>query len=107
MKNLVYGLWACLCLLGCAQQQPAGKYTLKGNIKGLKDGTILQLVPFAHHEEPVLTETSIKEGKFIFEGTVLTPRLMILRVKDWTLKTQKWTFEINYFLSQIRFQKKQ
>ena len=82
MKNLVYGLWACLCLLGCAQQQPAGKYTLKGNIKGLKDGTILQLVPFAHHEEPVLTETSIKEGKFIFEGTVLTPRLMILRVKD-------------------------
>ena len=27
-------------------------------------------------------------------------------MEKWTLKAQKWTFEINYFLSQIRFQKK-
>ena len=31
----------------------------------------------------------------------------IVGLQKWTLKAQKWTFEINYFLSQIRFQKKQ
>lgn len=38
---------------------------------------------------------------------VYTEEVDIERVEKWTLKAQKWTFEINYFLSQIRFQKKQ
>lgn len=84
MKNIVFIVFACLCLLGCAQkqQQAETKFSLKGNIEGLKDGTTVQLVPFAHHAEPVFAETTVKDGKFAFEGTMKEPLLMMLKVKD-------------------------
>jgi thiol-disulfide isomerase/thioredoxin len=59
-------------------QKKAGPahYTFEGNIAGLPDGTIVQLIPGAtHSSEPAFQETEIKDGKFIFDDFLREPRL--------------------------------
>ena len=62
---------------------PASSYTIKGTISGLSDGTILELVPSATHqdEKPVSTAT-VTDGKFTFKGSVPGPRFFMIKVKD-------------------------
>lgn len=90
MKNLLIVACACLCLFGCGQKQKKQQnasavretFTLKGSLEGLPDGTVLQLVPYAHHDEPVFAETMVNGGKFAFEGKVTEPLLVQLKMKD-------------------------
>lgn len=78
MKRMAGALALALCALnGWAQN-----YTVKGTVKGLADGTVVQLVPMSHdNEKPVATAT-VKGGVFTLSGTTEEPRCMLLKVKD-------------------------
>ncbi|OMQ07810.1 TlpA disulfide reductase family protein [[Flexibacter] sp. ATCC 35103] len=54
-------------------------YTLEGTIKGLADGTTIELIPGAtHSSETAVAETTSKDGKFSFTGKLKEPRLFYL-----------------------------
>ena len=60
----------------------AQNYTIKGNVEGLPDGTLLQLTPMGHEKEAPLGETTVKDGKFQFTGTATEPICVLVSVKD-------------------------
>lgn len=60
----------------------AGVYKVTGSIAGLADGTALELIPMSHDDEKAIAETTVKGGKFAFEGTVKEPMCVRLKVKD-------------------------
>lgn len=61
--------------------RPNASYIITGAIKGLPDGTGIQLVPSATHkdEKPVATVT-VKGGKFVFTGSLSSPRLFFVKI---------------------------
>lgn len=67
---------ALFALSGWAQD-----YTVKGTIKGLPDGTVIQLVPFSHDNEKPVASASMENGAFTLSGTTEEPRCMLLKVK--------------------------
>ena len=67
-----------LLLAGCKEDG----YKVTGTVTGLPDGTVLQLTPMGHSQEPAIAETSVKNGKFTFEGKVEQPLCVRLSVKD-------------------------
>lgn len=63
-----------------AAQSPA--YTITGRIAGLADGTTVELVPGAtQRDEKPVASAVVKNGVFIFKGSVAEPRLYYIRVK--------------------------
>jgi Thiol-disulfide isomerase and thioredoxins len=73
-----------LCVLlttACAQTNES--YQLIGKIGGLKDGTKLELIPGAtHNEEEPVASAIVTNGKFEFSGKLEEPRLFFLKVTD-------------------------
>ena len=63
----------------CAQEQ---QYRVSGTISGLPDGTVLQLTPISHDNDPVVGEATLQGGKFEFKGTREFPLCVRLNVKD-------------------------
>ena len=69
----------CMMFISCAH---AEQYKVSGTINGLPDGTILQLTPMSHDNDPVVGETTVQGGKFEFNGTREFPLCVRLNVKD-------------------------
>lgn len=71
-----------MAALAAAITVSAGNYKVTGTIKGLKDGTALELVPVTHDNEKPLAEATLQKGKFVMQGTVDEPLCVMLKVKD-------------------------
>ncbi|RXM48405.1 TlpA disulfide reductase family protein [Flavobacterium sp. YO12] len=86
IKYKILGLCICLFMISnssIAQKKKAApaatSYTIEGNIRGLADGTTVQLVPGAtHSSELPVAETTLKEGKFTFTGKLNEPRFFYI-----------------------------
>ena len=80
IKHKLLGLCICAFMVSFSNQAQNKKaapasYTLEGNIKGIEDGTIVQLIPGATHlSETPVAETTVKGGKFTFTGKLNEPR---------------------------------
>lgn len=80
IKHKLLGLCICAFMVSYSNQAQSKKaapasYTLEGNINGIEDGTIVQLIPGATHlSETPVAETTIKGGKFTFTGKLNEPR---------------------------------
>src|SRR5687767_8326982 len=61
--------------------EQVAKYTLTCEFKELPDGTKIELVPGGTHknEKPVAA-TVVKDGKFVFTGSVGSPRIFFVRI---------------------------
>jgi peroxiredoxin len=73
-------LTAALALLAMAAH--AQSYTVKATLKGLPDGTVVELVPMSHDNEKAVATGTIQGGTVTFTGRQDDPRLVWLRVKD-------------------------
>ncbi|MFI0430225.1 redoxin domain-containing protein [Mariniflexile sp. HMF6888] len=85
MKNLinkVLGLCLFLLVISCKQEANKSKnesYQLEGQIAGLVNGTVVELVPGAtHSREPAVAETALTDGKFSFSGKLKEPRFFYI-----------------------------
>ena len=64
-------LFACvICMLVCSCDSNSRQYKVEGNVTGLEDGTVVQLVPMSHDGDDAFAEATVTGGKFTFEGTV-------------------------------------
>jgi thiol-disulfide isomerase/thioredoxin len=58
-------------------------YRVSGSLTGVNEGDTLCLTPSAtHNQEQPIALAVVKDGKFIFEGTLEEPRAMMLGVKN-------------------------
>lgn len=82
MKKLIFACLLCVLVCSCNSRQ----YKVEGNVTGLDDGTIVQLVPMSHDDEQPIAEATVTGGKFTFEGIVgdslPMPICVNLMVKD-------------------------
>ncbi|OXA67343.1 hypothetical protein B0A67_22180 [Flavobacterium aquidurense] len=84
IKYKIFGLCLGLSLVSYTSQAQAKKaipqsYTLEGSIKGLEDGTLIELIPGAtHSSETAVAETTSKDGNFTFTGKLKEPRLFYI-----------------------------
>src|SRR5688572_12630951 len=62
-------------------QPAASKYTLTGQFSALADGTKMELLPAGTHKnEKPIAETVVKNGKFVFTGSVASPRIFAVKI---------------------------
>ena len=82
MKNLLFACLLCMLVCSCNSRQ----YKVEGNVAGLDDGTIVQLVPMSHDNESPIAEATVNGGKFTFKGEIgdslPMPICVNLMVKD-------------------------
>ncbi|MFG4005124.1 redoxin domain-containing protein [Flavobacterium aquidurense] len=84
IKYKIFGLCLGFSLVSYTSQAQAKKaipqsYTLEGSIKGLEDGTLIELIPGAtHSSETAVAETTSKNGNFTFTGKLKEPRLFYI-----------------------------
>jgi thiol-disulfide isomerase/thioredoxin len=84
IKYKIFGLCLSLSMISYSNQAQTKKaapqsYILEGSIKGLSDGTTIELIPGAtHSSENAVAETTSKDGKFSFTGKLKEPRLFYL-----------------------------
>jgi thiol-disulfide isomerase/thioredoxin len=68
-------------ITACSQKN--ADYTFSGEISGLKEGTKLELIPGAtHNEEEPVASAVVTNGKFEFSCKLEEPRLFYLKVAD-------------------------
>ena len=82
VKKAAYAMAALVIAGALYSFQPApANYTLTGEFKELADGTKMELVPTGTHknEKPV-AETVVKNGKFVFTGSVSSPRIFFVKL---------------------------
>ncbi len=99
MKKILFACLVCMLVCSCNSRQ----YKVEGNVSGLEDGTIVQLVPMSHDNEAPLAEATVNGGKFTFEGEIgdslPMPICVNLMVKDsWGTETfmlEKGNIDIN------------
>ncbi len=73
LVSMVLTIWACA---------PKDSFSIKGEMPGLADGTVLELVPGAtHKEEKPEAEAMVTNGTFSFVGKAETPRMYYIMVK--------------------------
>ena len=74
IKHLISALaWLIVCLCACQQSQPQSEYcTVKGTVKGVRNGTILELQDDYDHFKVIAT-TRVKGGAFEFHPDVSAP----------------------------------
>ena len=80
IKHYFLAVWGlAICLGAC---QPQGDYcTVKGSVKGLKDGTRLELVDEYDHFKAIAT-TRVKDGAFEFRPDISAPTHVYLYTAD-------------------------
>lgn len=66
-----------ICCVGCAQSSRY-QFSLKGNIEGVKYGTVFLMTP--GDSSKVLCKTDLEGGKFELKGDLDEPRQLILKV---------------------------
>ena len=83
MKKIIFAL-IITCLMAC--NVDARQYEVNGQIEGLDDGTVLELVPMSHDGDEAIAQATVTGGKFAFKGQVGEqlpyPMCVILMVKD-------------------------
>ncbi|HUP12968.1 MAG TPA: TlpA disulfide reductase family protein [Niastella sp.] len=81
IKRALYAV-AALVIMGASYSfQQGAKYTLTGEFKELADGTKMELVPGGTHKnEKPIAETVVKNGKFVFTGSVSSPRIFFIKI---------------------------
>lgn len=82
MKNKL-NKFLILCLIitvsSCKQTPTSESYSLDASILGLKDGTVVKLVPGAIHSSmPAVSETTSVNGNFGFKGILNEPRFFYI-----------------------------
>lgn len=82
VKKLLFLAIITLFATACGAKVPADAYTVKGNIQGIPDNAVLQLLPLSHSEEAPIAEAVVKGGKFEFSGKVAEPTAVVMIVKD-------------------------
>ena len=88
MKKILFACLLCMLVCSCKSNQ----YKVEGNVEGLDDGTVVQLVPMSHDNETPIAEATVNGGKFTFVGEVGDslpfPICVNLMVKDsWEAET--------------------
>ena len=82
MKNVLLACLLCMLVCSCNSRQ----YKVEGNVTGLDDGTVVQLVPMSHDNESPIAEATVNGGKFTFKGEIgdslPMPICVNLMVKD-------------------------
>lgn len=84
MKRFINAALACCILVAfvaCSKGVKTG-YIINGEVEGLKDGTVLTLTVMNHDDEAPMAETTIKDGKFRFEGSTEEPICANIEVKN-------------------------
>jgi peroxiredoxin len=89
MKNLLFLLLAAVVLASCAGKKE-NKYVISGTVKGVDTGMILLQKTVDGNTETV-DSTNLKEGKFMFEGTVASP-------ERWTLVIPGTDHRFSFFV---------
>lgn len=89
IKKALYAITA-LTVAGALYsfQRAATKYTLTGEFAALADGTKMELVPAGTHKnEKPIAETVVRNGKFVFSGSVPSPRIFFVKIggEDYSL----------------------
>jgi peroxiredoxin len=79
MKNILWALTAAVILASCGGGNK-NEFTINGNVKGVDSGMIY-LQKNEAGTWTKLDSTNIKEGKFSFKGTVVTPEMWYLTFK--------------------------
>ena len=78
MKRTSFSIAICLLLVAAmisCTSKPSS-YTLTATIKGLPEGTVVELVPGATHKSELpVAESIVKDGSFTFKGSLKEPRL--------------------------------
>ncbi len=72
----------CVMLLvtfSCFAQK---SYIISGQIAGLKDGSVLQLIEKSHNDNKPFNTATVKGGKFVFKGTQKDPRGVLMTIKN-------------------------
>lgn len=82
MKNILNN-FLVICLIitvsSCKQTPTSKSYNLEASILGLKDGTVIKLVPGAIHSSmPAVSETTSVNGNFVFKGVLNEPRFFYI-----------------------------
>lgn len=88
IKKLMYAMAALVVAGALYSFQRAAKYTLTGEFKELADGTKMELIPGGTHKsEKLVAETVVKNGKFVFTGSVSEPRIFFVKIagEDYSL----------------------
>ncbi len=79
--SLLYAVILSLILFSCKQAETG--FAIEGSIKGLADGTKLELIPGGtHSEEKALAECIVNDGHFLFKGKLDEPRLFNIQVSS-------------------------
>ncbi|POY37893.1 thioredoxin [Solitalea longa] len=81
IKSVCLALIICLSITNVfGQQKP---YTITATIKGLPDGTKMELIPGAtHKDEKPVAEAVVAQGKFAFKGNLAEPRLFYIKTAN-------------------------
>jgi thiol-disulfide isomerase/thioredoxin len=81
IKRTLYAIAALVITASLYSFQRSPKYTLTGEFAALADGTKMELVPAGTHknEKPV-AEAVVKNGKFVFTGSVSGPRIFFVKL---------------------------
>jgi len=81
MKRVGYAMAALLVAASLYSFQRAATYTLTGEFKELPAGTRMELVPTGTHKnEKPIAETVVKDGMFVFTGSVSGPRIFFVKI---------------------------
>lgn len=79
MKIWIILVSIVLTMGSCASKD---SFSVKGELAGLADGTILEWLPGGtHRDEKPEAEVNVKDGNFSFTGKVDSPRMFYIRVK--------------------------
>ncbi|MEA5128093.1 MAG: TlpA disulfide reductase family protein [Proteiniphilum sp.] len=80
-KQILIVFFLAIFAIAC-NNQSGENYTVSGEIKGIAEGSHIQLIPVSHEMEEPLADTLVVNGKFTFKGSVEEPRAVMLKVKD-------------------------
>lgn len=72
----------CVMLLVAFSCFAQKNYIISGQIAGLKDGSVLQLIEKSHNDNKPFNTATVKGGKFVFKGTQKDPRGVLMTIKN-------------------------
>jgi peroxiredoxin len=72
--------FASASMLGLGQTKSA-TYTVTGNLDGVPNGAVIDLIPVSHDSQKPLATATVANGKFVFKGTVKEPLLVFVMVE--------------------------
>ncbi len=85
MKKSKVLLCVAICLsafVACGPEPTS--YIINGQVEGLPDGTVVELLPVSYNDEPSVGEAVVKDGKFVFSGVadMVDPLAVYLHIAE-------------------------